>query len=521
MNLEKTCSIAVREILDLLVKENELHENALISTNQNVLEKTVKIVTDSRKVCKGDCFIALKGNLHDGHQFIPIVLKKEPTVIIFENEYKEKTTDFHSSDVIWLPVKNSRKVWALLVAKSFNNAEKDLNIYGVTGTNGKTSTVWMVRELLKKHKEKCTIIGTLGAWIGEEFLKTNHTTPDPNELFSIISMTKEKNIKHVVMEVSSHSLDQEKVAPLEFSGAAFTSFSRDHLDYHKNMEEYFQVKLRLFFEKIKSCGLCLFNSDVYKKIKVEDLKQLKSRFNAQIKTYGPKREKELKEEEGGFLYKIGGNDYFGSDIKIFENKTIREGKVSYFGKHAIENFICALVIAEHILRRKILPETWNTLFAVPGRLELISKSEKEPIVFVDYAHTPDGLEKTLVELKKICHGKLWTVFGCGGDRDRGKRPQMGNIAEKLSDMIIITSDNPRTENPQTIMDEILSGITHRDKVLLEADRKKAIEYAIKRSKNGDIILLAGKGHEDYQIIGTTKINFNDRIVAREIINNKA
>lgn len=519
MSQEKICNISIEKILEVLADENILIEKSSRKYAEKYLKKVVKIEVDSRKTGKDDCFIAVKGSSFDGHHFISEVVKKDPSVVIFE-EKNGKPNEMHSKEkILWVPVINSRKMWSLLAAKSFGNPEKSLNIYGVTGTNGKTSTVWMTREILEKFGEKSTIVGTLGAWVGDEFIETNHTTPDPVELFSIISLSKNRGVKNVIMEVSSHSLDQEKVAPIIFQGAAFTSFSRDHLDYHIDMEEYLRVKWRLFSERLQKNGLCLFSQDVFSRIKKEELEKIKKKFDPKIIVYGSKNKKINYQNENveEVVFKNEKSSYLGSEISIERNNLLRKEKIPFFGNHAIENFICAVNLAEHVLNRLIITDTWESLSDVPGRLELVSRKENEPIIFVDYAHTPDGLEKTLYELKKICFGRLWAVFGCGGDRDKGKRPEMGKIAERLADQIIITSDNPRTEDAESIIEDVLEGIENKKRCIVEKDRKKAIEYAIKNYKKNDVIVLAGKGHENYQIIGKEKIKFDDRIIAREII----
>ncbi len=503
------------ELRDLLATLRHAGEFCSCSEAKSFHERAYSIKVDSRNIQAGDVFVAYKGSSNDSHRYIEQAVKSGAKIIIFEEGQKialpKTITD---NKAMWISVNNGRSAWAHLAAASFKNPQKDLKIVGVTGTNGKTSTVWMTQAIFRKAGVKSLSIGTLGAWMCDDYFKTRHTTPDPDVLFALFANAVKLRLNTVLMEVSSHALEQRKVCPLNFHRAVFTSFSRDHLDYHRTMEDYFNIKWELFAKHLEKSGQAIICDEVYRNLakgKKCDLKGVKTTL------YGKNAEAAAK--EGGLVdfccLKTIAEEKTGSIVEFFDGKTKRQGRVPYLGICALENFTAALLISESILGEKFPEKLWSELPQVPGRLESLKKVLGRSAVVVDYAHTPDALQKALLILRSACEGKLWVVFGCGGDRDRGKRPLMGKISEDFSDRVIVTSDNPRSEDPDTIIQDILRGIEHKQNVYVESDRRAAIALAIKEAGEKDIVLIAGKGHETYQIIGSKIFDFDDRVVADE------
>lgn len=488
------------DIPELLTRSNNLLQVRGTFTNQPVVLRT-----DSRLVKPGDVFIAYKGVSFDGHKAISAAVTQGAAGIILTDP-NFLTQCGHTAVAV---VKDSRKAWAWLAAGVAGMPHEGMRLVGITGTNGKTSTSWLFKEILRAQGVSCLLIGTMGAWIGDEFHPTHHTTPDPDELFNFFRLAKEKGIKHAVMEVSSHALVQEKLGPLKFNAAAMTSFSRDHLDFHKDMEDYFVAKWQLFTHYLDKKGFSFICADVGEK-------PLKQSHKVKPCYYGEKaalQELGLKPQDE-IQFELLSNNYAGSELALTERGVQRRCSVPLFGLHALKNFTAALYLAEYVLDKSIPEKLWQKVRPVPGRLEPVrSPSGKGPYVFVDYAHTPDAVEKTLRVLKPLSSGKLWVVFGCGGDRDQGKRPLMARVAEAEADKVVVTSDNPRTERPDAIIAQIMEGFVKQQNVTSIVDREQAIAFAIKNAAPDDSILIAGKGHEDYQIIGKEKHAFDDRLVA--------
>lgn len=465
------------------------------------------VTTDSRAVKQGTLFIAYKGITFDGHTAIDAAVKAGATGVVLTDE---KFVAAAGGVPVWV-VKDGRQAWTWLTAAYFNHPERVLRFVGVTGTNGKSSTTWMIRELLRENGETALLIGTMGAWLGDEFFPTQHTTPDPPALFDLLQKAASRGVRYVVMEVSSHALVQEKLGPIRFAAATFTSFSRDHLDFHRDMGDYFQAKMRLFSERLHADGLALF---------CHDIRMAGGEVQCTASTqvwYGDRQQCAKNTTAKAVSFQSLRSAYTGSTLQVWQEGERREGTIGFFGLHALKNFVAALATVEFLMRKKMPPEIWKRVRPVPGRLEpAVPHAKSGPYVFVDYAHTPDALEKTLQVLRPLCPGALWVVFGCGGDRDRGKRPLMGRIAATLADHAIVTSDNPRTEDPHAILEEIVQGMPAAP-AHVEVDRRQAIVWAVQHAAVDDCIVIAGKGHEDYQIIGQTKLPFDDRIIAREAL----
>jgi len=452
------------------------------------------------RIQSGDIFIAFQGTKVDAHDFIARALNNGAKCLVVENEAKIPD----SNTVPYFVVSDSRAAWSVLCALAYQNPEKKMKFYGVTGTDGKTSTVWMASQLVRLHSGRCLSIGTLGIFDGTSHWNIDHTTPDPPVFFSALENANNSGISSVIMEVSSHSLIQGKLQNLNFDCAVFTSFTRDHLDFHKTIEEYWNAKSLLFTKHLTKNAKIIINDHVSKaftKIKTQ---------SQNLWAYGLDHTDSQKNHVRILECKPGEN---GQYIKFQIHEKTYEGEIPYLGTHNAENFIAALLIAKEILSFVPPKESWMKLLPVPGRCERIRGDFSAPKVFVDFAHTPDGLKTILRTLRTYTKGKLWIVFGCGGDRDHGKRPEMAKAAELSADKLILSSDNPRTEDPQTILDQMKTGLRSNSEAIAIVDREKAIEFAISKASLEDTILIAGKGHEAYQIIGDKKIPFSDQNLA--------
>lgn len=444
--------------------------------------RLLRLVTDSRKFQEGDVFIAYRGVGHDGHEYISSLT--QPGLIICE-----KAIDISSP---WIRVTNARKAWAQLCAREMEHPQRSLRMIGITGTNGKTSTVWNLRQMFEQAGQPVLAIGTLGIMMAGETLPSTHTTPDPPQLFAILRRAVDLGIETAIMEVSSHAIYQEKLAPIQFDAVGFTSFSRDHLDLHGTMEAYFAEKKRLFTELAKPDAHRWMCAGIERPWIISE-----------AKTYGFTR---------GILPDVAidriVSNHQGSQIS---GVSFGSMQLPFVGLYSCENALLAACIYKDFFGQ------WPTakLVSVPGRMEVVGHQQSDkPLVLVDYAHTPDALEKVLKALRALPQKKITVVFGCGGDRDRGKRPMMRQIAETWADCVIVTSDNPRTEDPESIIRDIVGAST---KVKVMVDRREAIAWAIASSDASGVVLLAGKGHEETMEIAGRKIPFDDRCVAREFL----
>jgi UDP-N-acetylmuramoyl-L-alanyl-D-glutamate--2,6-diaminopimelate ligase len=462
-----------------------------------------EIFSDTRKITKNSVFCAIKGVNSDGHQYVAKAIELGAGLIISESDVSE-------CKVPYILVKDTREAWSKLSMAWFGNPQKNLIVCGVTGTNGKTTIHWLLGQALDLLGKRCLRLGTLGCYLGDEFIEESLTTADAWDIARLTQLGLQNSADSLAIEVSSHGLDQKRVSGIDFNVAIFTNLTRDHLDYHKTMENYFSAKLKLFeslrFSNKDPKGAVVNADDQYGQ---EILKYLKDNGINAI-AYGQKRSYPTELT----LLAIDMN-HIVSNLKVQnEQGQIFDVSSSLVGLHNAYNLMAvwgALKIIGYsdLEIVEILPE----LKAATGRLE--SVGHKGLGVYVDYAHTPDALVNVLMALKPICLGKLWVVFGCGGDRDKGKRPIMGEVATRLADKVVVTSDNPRTEDPEAIIADILSsGIKP---TFVTPDRREAIQYAIQQARFNDVILIAGKGHEDYQIIGTTKHPFSDQLTAKEFI----
>tara|TARA_Y100001968_G_scaffold232944_1_gene215791 strand:- start:11659 stop:13185 length:1527 start_codon:yes stop_codon:yes gene_type:complete len=482
----------------------------------------IKSVTcDSRKVKKGSLFLGIPGENYDGGNFWQEAFSLGAVAAVIGST-AAKLYPPNTDDAIVIIDENVEKWFGELLSVFWGNPSSDLCLIGVTGTNGKTTTTHLIEYLSSALGKQTALLGTLvNRWPMHEEVAT-HTTSSPEVLQETLSKVVKENVQIAAMEVSSHSLSQYRVAGCRFTGLVFTNLTQDHLDYHGSMEEYFEAKKLLFKQNYYK------NLDMNPIVNVDNkwgallAKQLDDRCwkcsldNQVIETENVelyiKHIELISEGIKGHLYSPAGNGVFVSSL---------------IGRFNLMNLLQAIgvLVQQKLPLQKIL-DAVRDFPGVPGRMERITFSkvgdiQQMPTVVVDYAHTPDALRQVLVGIRPFCSGKIICVFGCGGDRDRSKRAKMGSIVSELADLIIVTSDNPRNENPINIINDILKGIPDEIDVRVEVDRSKAIDFAISLASPVDLVLLAGKGHENYQIIGDEKKIFDDRDYARNALEIKA
>ena len=466
-----------------------------IKGNTNIAVDNVSF--DSRNVSGLSLFVAIKGTNVDGHDFIEIAENNGVCGIICENLPKKL-----SPNITYIKVPDSTEAMAIIASNFYDNPSEEIKLIGITGTNGKTTSATLLYDLFRLLGYKTGLISTVNIRINHKTLPATHTTPDVLKINKLLREMVNQGCSHVFMEVSSHALDQNRTKGLDFNIGVFTNISRDHLDYHPTYDDYIKCKKKLF-DSMGSESHALVNmDDDHGRSMVEDTR-------AKVCSYGIKGDRT-------FRAKMLENDISGLTVEIDNHQMTSR----LIGEFNIYNLLVAYGVAYCLGEDSITTLTiLSNLKAPEGRFEyFISKSKITSII--DYAHTPDALEnvlQTLVSLRKGSE-KIFTVFGCGGDRDKGKRPLMGAIAANYSGQVIVTSDNPRSEDPEIINQEVLSGIkpNQEAKVLSIIDRREAIKVACTMAKSGDIILIAGKGHEKYQIKGDEKLHFDDLETTIEI-----
>lgn len=454
---------------------------------------------DSRKVKKNDIFVCIRGFVSDGHKYAKQAAESGASVIVCE-----EIIDLSPYEVTTILVENSRQSLAILAANYYGNPSKKMNMIGVTGTNGKTTTTFMIKDILQEEGKKVGLVGTIANYIGEKRIDTERTTPESLELQELFAKMVEEGCNYCVMEVSSHSLALDRVYGVDFKVGIFTNLTRDHLDFHKTFENYYKAKYKLF----ERSGICVVNKDdTYGNRIINDVL---SNGNKKIVSYSIN-------EESDFTAFDEKTDSSTISYKLKTKDDALDIVVGIPGEFNIYNSLGAVAAAKAL---NISIESIKKGIAevvVPGRCEKAGVKFNLPYtIILDYAHTPDGLKNILETARGFTKNKLISVFGCGGDRDRVKRPQMGKIGTDLSDFAIITSDNPRTEDPDFIISEILGGIEKDNYITIEP-RKQAIRKALKIATDGDVVVIAGKGHEDYQILKTGKIHFDEREVIDNIL----
>uniref|UniRef100_A0A7V2ZIR8 UDP-N-acetylmuramoyl-L-alanyl-D-glutamate--2,6-diaminopimelate ligase n=1 Tax=Ignavibacterium album TaxID=591197 RepID=A0A7V2ZIR8_9BACT len=477
----------------------------VIQVAGNVQRKDVSSIEyDSRKVKKNSVFVAIKGYKTDGHLFVMDAINKGAVAVVVEEDSNIPDEIFIHADIAKVVVHNSRIALAELSKGFYKDPTSKLKLIGITGTNGKTTTAFIIKNIFETAGIKTGLIGTIANYIGAEKIDSKLTTPESNDLNNFFLQMINSGCKNAVMEVSSHSLVLNRVYGLNFAGSVFTNITSDHLDFHQTFENYLQAK-KILFDILSSESVAIINSDDKASMRIV------SDSKAKKITYG----------------KSENSDYVISSVKYDLNGTrfiLTTGGKSYnlstrlIGEFNAYNSAAAFALADQfgIPKEKIIEGIESTPF-VPGRFEVIGSGRKKAIV--DYSHTADSLEKAILALRDIIGNErqLVTVFGCGGDRDKTKRPVMGKVATELSDLVIITSDNPRTENPMQIINDIKQGVAKNNFIVIE-NRYEAIKYAIEKSKDDAAILIAGKGHETYQEINGIRNHFSDQETAKEFLN---
>ncbi len=475
------------------------------------VQKNIEFIThDSRRVEKNTLFVCICGTRVDGNKFIPQAINAGACAILTEKDVEVP------ENITVIKVPEVHKAIEKVVPHFYDYPGKKMRMIGVTGTNGKTSSTYMLRDILRKAGYKVGVIGTIKIMIEDEEMPIHNTTPDVIDLQEILNKMYQKNIDYVIMEVSSHALAMNRVAGCEYDTAMFTNLTQDHLDYHKTMENYALAKAKLF-DSLSAKDLVKTNKTAV--INVDDelgSKMMIEHTKCNLITYGIKQNATLKADN--VEIKASGANF---EINYQGEKTHFALKVT--GMFNVYNIlgVIGVALAEKI-DMKIIKETLENFEAVAGRFELVRQGQDFSVI-VDYAHTPDGLENVLKTAREIAKKRLIVVFGCGGDRDRTKRPIMGRIAAQLADVVIATSDNPRTEDPEFILSEVEQGVlpalhgNFHEKI---TDRRTAIFRAIELAQPDDIVLIAGKGHENYQILKTGTIHFDDKEVAIEAIRGK-
>ena len=451
---------------------------------------------DSRKVTSGCAFVCIRGTGVDSHAFAADAAANGAAVVIVER-------DMGLDNQILVP--NSRLAWATMCANWFGRPTERLKMVGVTGTNGKTSTTYLLKAILEQAGHKVGLVGTIQNLIGDRVLATGHTTPDSYELQEMLATMADEGCAFAVMEVSSHALDQDRVGGCVFEVGAFTNLTQDHLDYHQTMERYAAAKRKLFSQ----CRTAVFNVDDEAYALMSDGVACPSATVSVGNDHADYTARNIRVRPDGTDFELVGFDGIG------RVRLATPGRFSVY--NALTAAACALALGVDF-------ETVTTALSaagiVKGRAEVVPTGRPFTVV-IDYAHTPDGLVNICETLASCKAGRLVTLFGCGGDRDRTKRPQMAKAAAALSDALIVTSDNPRTEDPQAIIDDILTGLTDtKTPYTVIVDRTEAIRHAIATAQEGDTILLAGKGHETYQILKDRTIHLDERDVVRQALQNE-
>ncbi len=453
---------------------------------------------DSRKVSENTLFICIKGFNSDGHKYIQSAIEKGAKAFLVQDDIKIDGYTF-------IRVNDTRSSMAKVADNFYNHPSKKLGVIGVTGTNGKTSITTFLSEILKANNNKVGLIGTIKIFDGEKDVESNSTTPESVDLQSCFNTMVNNNCDYCAMEVSSHSLVLNRVDETDFKLGLFTNLTPDHLDFHKDLEDYRQAKEKLFY-KTSVANIINIDDEGGKKI-YENIKSLKT----PVYTYGI-------DNKADFMAKDIHISASGVSYKLITPTYEEDVFIPVPGKFTVYNTL-AVIAACYMLNidKNIVLKALRDTNGVAGRFETV-QNDKDISVIVDYAHTPDALENILNTAKEFAKGNIITVFGCGGDRDATKRSLMGKISQKLSDTCIVTSDNPRTEDPKLIIDDILDGLDKENKnYKVIIDRKEAIEEAIKMAKKDDVVIIAGKGHENYQIIGQTKHHFDDKEIARDCL----
>ncbi len=461
--------------------------------NEYTDREITNVTQDSRSVGEGCLFVCIKGNTFDGHTAARDALQKGAAAVLVERDLGL------DGEIV---TENTRAVYSAVCANFFGNPAEKLKLVGITGTNGKTTTTFLIKQILESAGKKTGLIGTVQNMVGSEIYPAKFTTPDPYELQKLFSLMVREGCEYCVMEVSSQALAQGRVNGLTFDVAAFSNLTQDHLDYHKTFENYFEAKRILF----KNCKKAVTNADDPHGLSIV------ANLPCSVVTYA---------------VNTNDADFVAKNVKFKANGVEYDLVCDYIGRvhcpipgrFSVYNSLCAAAVAVTLgVDFGTVLNAVSKSSGVKGRIEVVPTPGTDYTVIIDYAHSPDGLENIISSLREIAKGRIVTVFGCGGDRDKTKRPKMGKIAAELSDFCVVTSDNPRSEDPHAIIEDILVGMkgVSTPYVVVE-NRKEAIHWAMEHARRDDIILLAGKGHETYQILPTGTIHFDEREAVAQIL----
>ena len=476
--------------LNLIVKD--------LGIDKSFEDKEITFITDnSAKVCEGCIFICIEGRRFDGHTKAAEALEKGAAAVVVQKDLGLENQ---------ILVENTRSAYAKICAAFYGHPEKELKIIGVTGTNGKTTSCFILKSILDKLGYKTGLLGTVKNIVGDKEYPAALTTPDCYELFGLFREMVDYGCEYCVMEVSSQALDQRRVDGIRFDAAIFTNLTRDHLDYHGTFENYKAAK-HMLFENSDLAVLNIDDESAMEMVENTDCRTVTFSVNNDRCDYSAKN---IRISASGVKY------------ELVSNSNIGRVKFAVPGNFSVYNSMGAVIcLVEMGMDFKAVLDAVAECIGVPGRMEVVP-TDTPYTVLIDYAHTPDGLENVLSTVREITEGKVIVVFGCGGDRDKTKRPIMGEIAVKMADVAVVTSDNPRSEDPESIIEDITAGISRGNaKVIVDSDRTNAIEKALEAAKEGDIVVLAGKGQETYQILASDKIHFDEREVVAKILSEKA
>ena len=487
----------------------------VVKTSGDLQSEVVSITEDSRAVRPGSVFVAIQGIQQDGHNFVNQAIAQGATAVVVEEGcFQSALAEASPAVSALIHVNNSRKALGLMASQLYGNPSRHLKMVGVTGTNGKTTVTHLAKSLLEAQGLQVGLLGTVGYVYGKEHRVASHTTPAPVQLQEMLSEMMRAGTDVGVLEVSSHALALDRVAGCEFDIVVFTNLTQDHLDFHQTMGDYFQSKLHLFTDYVaggKKSGSkrALVNADD------PWASLILQQCPIPIWTFGIHAKADIQAE----AIQLGMNGTQFVVTSPLGRMTITSQLV---GEHNVSNLLAAIGIGLEMGMTPVrIEQALDSVANVPGRFERIQEGQDFTVV-VDYAHTDDALQRLLNAAQTVKQGRIIKVFGCGGDRDRGKRSKMGQVAVRNSDLVMVTSDNPRTEDPQAILSDIEKGIEAippEERCLYQtiSDRAEAIQSAIEAATSGDLVLIAGKGHEDYQILGTQKVHFDDREEARKAI----
>ena len=476
------------------MKLQELLDGIEIKNGYTLNPEIANVTDDSRKVRNSSAFVCIKGNKNDGHDYARRAVERGAAVVICERDMGIKNS---------IIVNDTREAYALMCANYYGNCHRKLKMIGVTGTNGKTTTAFIIKKILEENGYKVGVVGTVGVAIGNEKYPADYTTPDPSVLHRYLYMMKMAGCDVCIMEASSQALVQKRLYGINFDIGVYTNLSREHLDYHKSMESYAEAKAIL----MQSSDICVINADD------EYAPFMKKNARNKTVTYAIDTDADVMAEKVRLHHD-------GVEYKLTSKSGSYDIIYNVIGKFSVYNSLAALTVGMVMnVSMKRAVKAVADMKTVRGRIEKI-KNDRKINILIDFAHTPDSLENVLKTVREVYDKRLITVFGCGGDRDKTKRPIMGKIACKYSDKVFVTSDNPRTENPDSIINDIVCGLDKNSYVRI-TDRTQAIREALIEAKPGDTVLIAGKGHEKYQIFGTEKIHYDEREIVKQILDNGA